>query len=220
MPDANTEEARKAYLKQLFGGELDASESTLVAPLEGTEYAREARELKELLSEVATVTPKPVYPKEMARRLEEVVRQRSRRALRLSQWATAGMSMVLAFFLVAFCVHPSWEVVRNAVLVCGMLSMTLLGIRLNRAQLENPALFDTLLQSRRAAREPHVILWSWGLALTAMGACCVLLYAYDGLSGVALSIVAFVLLYLIIQTPDRRLRRKHSELWAWWEKQA
>lgn len=224
MSDPKMEDAKKAHLKQLFGGSLEPDERALVGTLEaspeGAAYARETRELKSLLAEVATVTPKPAHPKEMVRQFEMAVRESSRKGLRMGRWAAIGQSLVVGSALVVFCLKPSWETAGFVLLAGSMMAFAFLGIRLNRKHLGDPALFDTLLADKRSGLDPWVRLRSWGLTTLFTGVFCVWAYSGDGLLGTALYLVGFLLLLLASRAYAKLLRGNDLEAWSWWEKQA
>ena len=220
--DANTEEARKAYLKQLFGGALEPDERALVGTLEaspeGAAYAREARELKGLLSEVATVTPKPAYPKDRVRRFEEAVRATSRKVLRFTRWTVPGTSCITALFALLFALEPSWDSASLLLLTIAMLAFALLGSRIHHDILAEPDLFALLQKQRALTHSSWAKLKGWALILLLAGAFLAWAYERSGWSGILWFSALALLQYLLVRLFVKCMRHDPAA-WAWWKKQ-
>ncbi len=227
MMDAQTiEDAKKACLKQNFGGVLDAHEQALLNRYleteDGKQYMNDSNDMKNLLSDVAVVTAtQPIDSAQMVRDFEAMMRDRLRTTRRNLPWGFALTSGVWG--LVGYlCLDTGKQ--RLEVMGWSLIGLSLVFAvfvvavwRKQTSLLEDDDLIvrldeDKQLRKTTAVRVRGIVLSVLLLAVLGYGVA-----EAAGLTGILCWVAVSTLLLYLGYHAYTAQKRKDQDLWDWWE---
>ncbi|MCA9059764.1 MAG: hypothetical protein KDA85_14755 [Planctomycetaceae bacterium] len=222
-------EIRTLCLKHVYGGTLGEAERTLINDYaqtdEGREYLQECREMKNLLTNVADVTIKPLDHEAMVESFERTVRQAFQQTIFQPWWQTNSPPMILALMAGLQIATSGWSMFVAALLgICVLWLITDCCQRYYFAKILNrPDLYEYARASRKRSDEilrslpgrMLVILCS-GLAIAAISYSTY--WGYSKFGVIVPAIVVFVTVEVVVigLYQYRKLRKSDSEVWDWW----
>ncbi len=217
------EDAKRACLKQSFGGSLDERENELLRTYlqteDGTQYMNESSEMKNLLSDVAVV--EPIDSAKMVAEFEVMLRDRLSNVRRKMPLAFLCTSAVWGLGG-ALCLGSGSS--RLEAMGWGLLILSLFfGVfivamwRKQTSLIKDDGILERMDEDRLRAKDPAVIARSVVLAVLFVAVLGYGVVEALGLSGlVAWSLGSAVMLsfgYIFYAAQ----KRKDQEFWDWWE---
>lgn len=219
------DQAKRACLKQSFGGTLDASERELLdqflATEEGRRYLEESRDVQRLLGDVAEVNlNQAVDSQRMVAQFESMARRDMRRAQRWLPVAFLLGPGALAA-IGAYCLQRGGERTFLGWTLCAwaaFFAVLLVAFWWQQeAMIGKRALLASLEEDRRLSRSRPVLVRGV-LVLAALYLSIGFgVYRVGGLAVLALAAVVTVGFSLWLEHQTRSTLRKHEEFWEWWE---
>ncbi|MEC7583041.1 MAG: hypothetical protein VYE77_01875 [Planctomycetota bacterium] len=223
MEPTAMEDAKKACLKQSFGGALDDREqellTTFLATEEGQRYMTESNEMKGLLSDVAYV--EPIDSAQMVADFEAMVRARLQTTRRTIPWAllcTSGLWTVLGILMLTTA-GPQFRVLGLSLLALAAF-FVVCWIAIWRKQVSLLAADDLIahLESdKQLARVSSVRIYNFAIACAALSVLGYAVAQVSGTTGVLFWAIGSAALFYLFFRRQRALKRRDQKLWDWWE---
>ncbi len=227
MMDPDTiENAKRACLKQSFGGALSSHESELLnSYLEtaaGKQYRDDSNDMKHLLGDVAEVRiTASVDSAAMVTAFESMARDQlraSRRRLPLYLAFTSGLCLVTG----GICLYSGkadlgffgWTMLVGAPLYAVFFIALW---RLEGTMIEGENLLQLMDEDRDRGRSMAVVIPAALIALAVFGVLGVGIAKAGGPLGLWISALTITLAIYVSSIVQRRKRRRHQELWDWWD---
>ncbi len=226
MGPKTIENAKRACLKQSFGGALDLHELKLLdSYLEtaaGQQYRNDSDEMKHLLGDVAEVSiTVSVDSAAMVTAFESMARDQlraSRRRMPLLLALTSGLWLVTGGISLNSG-KPELEFFGWTMLV-GAAGFAVFFFGLWRQQgglIEDEYLLQRMDEERKLGGSKKVILLSAMIAVVLFGILGVAIAKASGPLGLVICTAVSALGFYVSRIVSRRKRRQHQELWDWWD---
>ncbi len=226
MRPETIEDAKRACLKQSFGGALDSHELKLLdSSLEtaaGEQYRNDSDEMKHLLGDVAEVSINlSVDSAAMVTAFESMARDQlraSRRRMPLLLALTSGLWLVTGGISLNSG-KPELEFFGWTMLV-GAAGFAVFFFGLWRQQgglIEHEQLLQRMEEERKLGSSKKVILLSVMIAAAILSILGVGIARASGPLGLAFWAAVSALGFYVSHIVRRRKRRQHQELWDWWD---